>query len=69
MFGVGCWYPFTEKFMENGGCEDPTILDKYQARFQINFVNYAQNKITLTCKTHNIDYKITCSTIKFPYQS
>jgi len=28
MFGVGCWYPFTEEFMENGGYEAPTIPDK-----------------------------------------
>jgi len=69
MFGVRCLYPFTEELMENGGCEAPTIRDKYEARFSINFVNYAQNKITLTCKTRNVDYQITCSTIKFPYQS
>jgi hypothetical protein len=28
----------------------------YEARFPINFVNYAQNKIILTWKTRNIDY-------------
>lgn len=51
--------------MVNGGCESLTLPDKYEARFPINFVNYAQNKITLTCKTRNVDYQITCSTIKF----
>jgi len=56
MFGVGCWYPFAEEFMENGGCEAPTIPDKYETSFPINFVNYAQNKIALICKTRNIDY-------------
>lgn len=55
MFGVGCWYQFTEEFNENGGCEAPTIPDKYEARFPINFVNYAQNKTTSTYKTRNID--------------
>jgi hypothetical protein len=32
------------------------VPDKYEARFPINFVHYAQNKITLTWKAHNIDY-------------
>lgn len=36
--------------------EAPAIPDKYEARFLINFVNYAQNKIILTWKTRNIDY-------------
>jgi hypothetical protein len=56
MSGVGCCCPFTEEFMENGGCEAPTIPDKYEAPFPINFANYAENKITLTCKTRNTDY-------------
>jgi hypothetical protein len=34
--------------MENGGFEAPAIPDMYEARFPINFVNYAQNKIILT---------------------
>ena len=42
--------------MENGGLWAPTIPDKYETRFPINFMNYAQNKIALKCKTRNLDY-------------
>jgi hypothetical protein len=53
MLGVGCWYPFVAESAENGGCEAPIILDKYEAHLPVTFANYAQNQMSLT---HNIEY-------------